>query len=121
MTMDAGQVVREYRAARDPWRSIGILAQLNACGRERIFSILRGAGIDPQAEREAARAAAAMSVDVDVTRIKEMRLARGWTRKQLAAAVGVTPQAVENWERGRNTPTAERKAKLAAVFEEEEK
>ena len=52
--------------------------------------------------------------------IKEFRIKADMSQSELGKALGVTPQAVENWERGRNTPTAERKAKLAAVFEGKE-
>lgn len=38
--------------------------------------------------------------------IKELRVATGKTQLELAIAVGVTPSAVYNWERGKNEPTA---------------
>ncbi len=53
--MDRGQIVREYRAAADPWRHVRILAQLNGVGREKIVRVLAGAGIDPAADKAARR------------------------------------------------------------------
>lgn len=38
-------------------------------------------------------------------RIRQIRKDRSWTRKQLAVAIGVTPNAVRAWERGVGEPT----------------
>jgi transcriptional regulator with XRE-family HTH domain len=38
-------------------------------------------------------------------RLHELREARGWTQRQLAAAAGVTAAAVKALEQGRNKPT----------------
>lgn len=49
-------------------------------------------------------------------KIADMREARGWTMDTLAAAVGVSRQAVANWERGKTGITARHTTRLADVF-----
>ena len=44
MIMDAGEIVREYRAAKTKQKQIGILAELNQCSKAKITEILRAAG-----------------------------------------------------------------------------
>lgn len=38
-------------------------------------------------------------------RIRRIRAERLWNRRQMAAAIGVTPNAVRAWERGEVEPT----------------
>jgi putative transcriptional regulator len=38
-------------------------------------------------------------------RVKQLRLARGWTQEQLAAAVGVSRQSINSIERDRYVPS----------------
>ena len=38
-------------------------------------------------------------------RIRQIRKDRSWTRKQLAAVIGVTPNAIRAWELGTVEPT----------------
>ena len=40
----------------------------------------------------------------------------GLTQEQLAAELGVTPQAVSNWERGIRTPSDYMKVKIAQYY-----
>jgi len=49
-------------------------------------------------------------------RIKELRLERELTQKQLAALVGVSQKAIDYWERGINEPKASYVFKLSEVF-----
>ena len=49
------------------------------------------------------------------SRIREARLAAGFTRRQLAALLGVSHQAVWGWEAGRWKPTSEHRQKIAAL------
>ena len=49
-------------------------------------------------------------------RIKEIREARGMTRKQIADAVGVSEVAVYYWENGRQKPSADKLPKLAELL-----
>jgi transcriptional regulator with XRE-family HTH domain len=51
-----------------------------------------------------------------VTTIRGLRRERGWTQFELALAVGVHPQAVSLWERGRRTPQVPQLRKLGALF-----
>ena len=37
--------------------------------------------------------------------VREARMRRGWTQAELARRIGVRPQAVCLWERGRNNAT----------------
>jgi DNA-binding XRE family transcriptional regulator len=48
--------------------------------------------------------------------IRALRQARGWTQFELALRVGVQPQAVYLWERGRRTPQVPQVRKLGQVF-----
>ena len=47
------------------------------------------------------------------SRIKELRLAKGWTQAQLAAEAGVQLDTLRQWERGRRTPLLDAAALLA--------
>lgn len=49
-------------------------------------------------------------------RIYELRLEHGYTQKQLAEIIGVTPKAIDFWEKGTNEPKASFVAKLAKTF-----
>ncbi len=48
--------------------------------------------------------------------IRALRQERGWTQFALALAVGVHPQAVYLWERGRRTPQVPQLRKLGELF-----
>ncbi len=48
--------------------------------------------------------------------IRTLRQERGWTQYELALRVGVHPQAVYLWERGRRTPQVAQMRKLGQVF-----
>ncbi len=49
-------------------------------------------------------------------RITELRTQRGLTRPALSAALGLPRNAIEKFEAGRQTPTKDQQAKLAAFF-----
>ena len=49
-------------------------------------------------------------------RVKERRLARGWTQQQLAEAVGVSRQSINSIERDRYVPSLELALGFARVF-----
>ena len=49
-------------------------------------------------------------------KIKSLRIERGITQEALAAAVGVSPQAVSKWERGTTTPDVSLLPELAVFF-----
>ncbi len=50
-------------------------------------------------------------------RLKAARTAKGWSRAQLAAAVGGTTQrAVEAWEQGKRMPTLDTLARVAEAL-----
>lgn len=49
-------------------------------------------------------------------RIKELRLASGWTQEQLASAVGVSRQSINSIERNRYVPSLELALIFARVF-----
>ena len=53
---------------------------------------------------------------VEMKTIRELRQARGWTQFELALKVGVRPQAVYLWERGRRTPQVPQLRRLGALF-----
>jgi DNA-binding XRE family transcriptional regulator len=48
--------------------------------------------------------------------IRALRQERGWTQFELALHVGVQPQAVYLWERGRRLPQVPQLRKLGQVF-----
>ena len=45
MVMDAGQIVREYRAAKHKRHEISVLAQLNCCRESEILEVLKAGGV----------------------------------------------------------------------------
>ena len=48
--------------------------------------------------------------------IRALRQERGWTQFELALAVGVQPQTVYLWERGRRMPQVPQLRRLGQVF-----
>ena len=49
-------------------------------------------------------------------RIANAREAKGWNQSELARALGVTPQSVQAWESGKNTPRPKRIQELAQAL-----
>lgn len=49
-------------------------------------------------------------------RVKELRIARGWTQEQLATAVGVSRQSINSIERDRYVPSLLLALTFARVF-----
>lgn len=49
-------------------------------------------------------------------RVKELRIARGWTQEQLASAVGVSRQSINSIERDRYVPSLLLALTFARVF-----
>ena len=49
-------------------------------------------------------------------RVKELRVARGWTQEQLANAVGVSRQSINSIERDRYVPSLPLALTFARVF-----
>ena len=50
-------------------------------------------------------------------RVKELRVARGWTQELLAKEVGVSRQSINSIERGRYVPSLQLALTFAKVFE----
>ena len=50
------------------------------------------------------------------SRVKELRIARGWTQEQLADAVGVSRQSINSIERDRYVPSLPLALTFARVF-----
>ena len=50
-------------------------------------------------------------------RITELRTEKGMSRPELSAALGLPKNAIEKFETGRQTPTQEQQAKMAAYFQ----
>jgi putative transcriptional regulator len=51
-----------------------------------------------------------------LNRLKELRVARGWTQEQLADAVGVSRQSINSIERDRYVPSLPLALTFARVF-----
>jgi putative transcriptional regulator len=51
-----------------------------------------------------------------LSRVKELRTARGWTQEQLARAVGVSRQSINSIERDRYVPSLLLALTFARVF-----
>jgi len=51
-----------------------------------------------------------------VNRVKELRIAIGWTQEQLARAAGVSRQSINSIERNRYTPSLELALTFARIF-----
>jgi putative transcriptional regulator len=49
-------------------------------------------------------------------RVKELRLAMGWTQEQLALAAGVSRQSINSIERNRYVPSLELALTFARIF-----
>lgn len=60
MQMSNEEIVRNYREAKDKAKQLGILAELNACDKQKIKDILTEGGIDyrsfPRSRKEKAAA-----------------------------------------------------------------
>jgi transcriptional regulator with XRE-family HTH domain len=50
------------------------------------------------------------------TRIKQARVARGWSRAQFAKLLGVSRQAVMYWEHGSSLPKSDRIREVAVLL-----
>jgi putative transcriptional regulator len=55
-------------------------------------------------------------LDVVENRVKELRLARGWTQQELADAVGVSRQSINSIERQRYEPSLALALTFSRVF-----
>ena len=51
-----------------------------------------------------------------IFRLKELRIEKGCTQKELADAVKTTADSIYSWEKGRSQPSIETLAKLADFF-----
>lgn len=51
-----------------------------------------------------------------INRVKELRIASGWTQEQLAAAAGVSRQSINSIERNRYVPSLELALTFARIF-----
>jgi putative transcriptional regulator len=51
-----------------------------------------------------------------VNRVKELRMASGWTQEQLAQASGVSRQSINSIERNRYVPSLELALTFARIF-----
>jgi len=49
-------------------------------------------------------------------RVKELRIAQGWTQEQLAHAAGVSRQSINSIERNRYVPSLELALTFARIF-----
>lgn len=56
-----------------------------------------------------------MSIDFG-KRLKELRNKIGLYQKDIASELGVTPEAISNWERGKTEPTYEQLILIADIF-----
>ena len=52
-----------------------------------------------------------------LNRVKELRMARGWTQEHLAEAVGVSRQSINSIERERYVPSLVLALTFAKIFE----
>lgn len=52
--------------------------------------------------------------------IREARMRKGWNQSELARAVGVSPQSVQQWEYGHTAPTRRHWPKVARALELDE-
>ncbi len=55
------------------------------------------------------------SIDIG-NHIKQLRINKGYNQAELAKELGVTYQAISNWENGKNTPDLQTLIKLAEIF-----
>lgn len=53
-------------------------------------------------------------------RMKDLREREGWTQKQLAGKLGVSPRTIENWEQGRRAVSGPALVVLKGLIEENE-
>lgn len=51
-----------------------------------------------------------------INRVKELRIAKGWTQEQLAAAAGVSRQSINSIERNRYVPSLELALTFGRIF-----
>ena len=50
-------------------------------------------------------------------RLKELRVEKGLTQRDIAYEVGLTPNSICEWEKGRSEPSSDALKKLAKIFE----
>lgn len=56
-------------------------------------------------------------MDMIFLRLKELRIERGYTQKELAAVLQTTADSIYSWEKGRSQPSIEMLSKIADFFE----
>lgn len=87
--MDKGEILRDYKAAKNHKRQIPILAELNACDKEKIIEILNSGGYTMVFNTN--------GVDIS-TKLEEIkgRLQKGESVATLAKAYHVSQKAMRN-------------------------
>lgn len=87
--MDKGEILRDYKAAKNHKRQIPILAELNACDKEKIIEILNSGGYTMVFNTN--------GVDIS-TKLEEIkgRLQKGENVAALAKAYHVSQKAMRN-------------------------
>ncbi len=87
MQMSEAEIVRSYINATNRSSQIDILAQLNACERDKIVYILENAGIAvPKSGRKKEQVAAVKKESVKAEPVKEGTMAAGQDKKGQTAA-----------------------------------
>ena len=91
--MDKGLIIREYRQAKDKNEQIKILAELNGVHPEVITSFLMSEGVITGAVKKKQRKSPFKwdaDADAEVSRLSK----EGFSLKEIAERLGVTPQSI---------------------------
>ena len=54
---------------------------------------------------------------IDASKIKELRLKKGLSQRELGEVLGVSDQAISKWEKGQSQPSAMHLINLTRVFD----
>ena len=107
MEMTNAEIAANYRQSKDRRMQIGILAELNACSRAEIETILLEQGITiPQKTKSVGNCV--------IARIKQLKgqESSAW----IAQKVGVKPAKMRRWLSGENTPSLDGLVAIAVAF-----
>jgi len=86
LAMTDYEIAADFRQAKNKERQIGILADLNACKKDRIINILHEKGV-------------LKDMKVDVIKAKQL-YDQGLTDNKIAEELGVSGEAIRQWRKG---------------------
>ena len=99
LPMSDAEIARRYRNAIDPQKSIGILAQLNACDKKDIYAALRRAGIVLEASKKPPVLRRKLDQELAYSLYK-----RGLLDREIASVMRVPYHTIYTWRSRKGLP-----------------